>query len=582
MKQIILNAICNATLRKKIFLIMISSCLLIALVVSVAISFIIQQNREMLYYETADILSYSIHEIEDALNSIENFSATLISNQMVQDNMHILKSSINASTRNAAKQELYLYLQTAISQFPDNTISYISLNTAANRVDSYAPLAQNVPQEVKTEMLQTALANNGRPSIVTRYNSQYGIFLTRSIREAKNFSMENLGSILIAIDMHQLMHEAVNNSSSYNHALFALYSGTNVLYKSDNLSTAQANGLLVDFSGEYDTVTIENKPYFAVRGAISKYGWQYICLFDYSQVQNTIHISYIFALFSLALGVCLSLLLSVIMMDSISRHLDNLVYKIRNFEGTDIATPLFEYDYKKRTDELGVLHVQFDNMAQKIDQLISINYTSELLRQEAQIKALESQINPHFLYNTLESINWRAKLAGEDTISLMVESLGKMMHSALSSNDSDYTLGRELDLVNAYLTIQKIRYEDRLCYQIKSTPKLNSILVPRMIIQPLVENSVRYGIEENLDSTEIQISASNDGNDLLIVVSNTGSQFEDALLEKLNTHATQTHGFGIGLINIDERLRLKYGDAYGLTLSNSDDMAVAHIRIPIM
>lgn len=134
-----------------------------------------------------------------------------------------------------------------------------------------------------------------------------------------------------------------------------------------------------------------------------------------------------------------------------------------------------------------MLHRQFDKMAAQISSLVKENYTKELLVKEAQLKALEMQINPHFLYNTLESINWRAKVIKATVISQMVESLGNLFRAILSHNGQNFTIEEELALVNDYLTIQKCRFGSRLICSINGgTQQLSGICVPKLSIQPLV------------------------------------------------------------------------------------------------
>ncbi len=131
------------------------------------------------------------------------------------------------------------------------------------------------------------------------------------------------------------------------------------------------------------------------------------------------------------------------------------------------------------------------------------------------------------------------------------------------------------------MTIQKYRYEDRLEYEISAPKNLFGCYVLKMTLQPLVENAIRYGLEENTEECRIQIVAETDGSSLFVSVKNNSSFFEDDLIKKLKTHKIEPHGFGIGLLNILERMELTYGENYGLTLYNEDDHAVARLSFPL-
>ena len=221
-------------------------------------------------------------------------------------------------------------------------------------------------------------------------------------------------------------------------------------------------------------------------------------------------------------------------------------------------------------------------MAKEIETLINNDYKLKIEMKNMQLKSLEAQINPHFLYNTLESINWRAKAAGNVEISQMAESLGTLLRSTLSNKESLVPLKEELALVQCYLTIQKIRYEERLIYSFHIDDSLLSLPIPPLSIQPLAENAIKYGLEEMLDECHVYISAKRTPeNQLLIEVKNNGSVFEDNLLEKLQASEREAQGLGIGLININQRIRLLFGQEYGVFLSNENDFAIAAMLIPI-
>lgn len=312
-------------------------------------------------------------------------------------------------------------------------------------------------------------------------------------------------------------------------------------------------------------------------------GWKYVCIIPYDNIMASIYTSIKLCLGILLASVVLATVLSSALIDSITRHFENLLVKIRNFgDGNQEPLPM-DYNYENRSDELGILHRQFDHMVKEVNQLIRTNYLNEILIKEAQFKALENQMNPHFLYNTLESINWRAKVIGAKDISAMAESLGTLLRISLDQKSKQVPLRRELELVQSYMTIQKYRYEDRLNYQVSIPENLMECYVLKLTLQPLVENAIRYGLEENTDSCLIQITAEADAerNALLLYIKNNGSSFEEDLLEKLKNHQVEPHGFGIGLLNIQNRMQLTFGESYGLEVYNEDDLAVARLTYPL-
>ena len=279
----------------------------------------------------------------------------------------------------------------------------------------------------------------------------------------------------------------------------------------------------------------------------------------------------------------MSLFIAHIMMRYIIRDFELLLHKMESFSQTELQLPESKVDYSQRSDEIGKLHQSFDAMAEHIQQLVKTNYLYQILNRDARLKALEAQINPHFLYNTLETVNWRAKALKDDTISNIVQSLAALLRATLSNKKSLMPLNYELNLVNNYITIQKIRFEERLqfhLYEEACTDELKNALVLPLTLQPLLENAIRYGMEEMTETCEISIYPYRKGDLLIIEVANQGSCFEENLLEKLQNGSKNSHGFGIGLLNINQRIQMLFGESYGLSFRNEEDKAIAIITLP--
>ncbi len=161
----------------------------------------------------------------------------------------------------------------------------------------------------------------------------------------------------------------------------------------------------------------------------------------------------------------------------------------------------------------------------------------------------------------------------------MAESLGTLLRATLSNKKSLVTLSYELELVNCYMTIQKLRFEDQLEYQLQTSPDLEDAVIPPLTIQPLVENSIYYGMEDIEDVCHILVTITKLDNKLIIKVQNDGSVMEESLLERLKSSEIQPNGLGIGILNINQRIQLLFGEEYGLSFSNEEDFATATLTI---
>lgn len=165
----------------------------------------------------------------------------------------------------------------------------------------------------------------------------------------------------------------------------------------------------------------------------------------------------------------------------------------------------------------------------------------------------------------------------------MVEALGNLLRKTLSHRSQKNTLQEELDIVRYYMTIMDLRFEDRLGYHIQASDTLLNAEIPTLTIQPLVENAANYALEEMTELCYIDIEAKwypEEPFHYMILVRNTGTEFEEDLLEKLKKSLIRPKGLGIGLLNIEERLRLTFGDDFHFDFYNEGEYAVARIILP--
>jgi len=317
----------------------------------------------------------------------------------------------------------------------------------------------------------------------------------------------------------------------------------------------------------YDIVELDDgKRYFMTHVPSNYLPWSYVVLMPYDKLfQATTAVKSIaLAIFS---GLFLfALAISVRFSKGITGPIESLNAKMKNVQKGN-----FEYVEEPNAppfpmDEAGQLHRNFRIMLERINELINENFKKQLAIKESEFKALQSQINPHFLYNTLESINWSAKLSGQRDISTMVESLGSLLRGAISQKQALVPLKEEMAMVGHYIAIQRVRYEERLDFEAAVPPELEDCVVPKMTLQPLVENAIHYGVERMIDPCRIRVRASVEGGRLELTVEDGGPGMDRETMEAWREGTLKTRGSGIGLRNIDERIRLMFGEGYGLTL----------------
>jgi len=247
-----------------------------------------------------------------------------------------------------------------------------------------------------------------------------------------------------------------------------------------------------------------------------------------------------------------------------------------------------------RDDELGFITKTFNEMSKEINHLITWIYREQITRKEAQLKALQSQINPHFLFNTLESINWMAMLKNVPEISETVTALSSLMEASIGRDDKLIPLREEFKYIDHYISILKKRFEDRIQLHVYvENDDILEINIPKLLIQPIIENAVYHGIGNINDVGIIRLNTFIRYGVLIIEVVDNGIGMDKESLDKLNEILALDNDTyfrlrvneerkSIGLENVNRRIKLFYGEKYGLTInSEKDKFTKVTVSIPI-
>lgn len=235
-------------------------------------------------------------------------------------------------------------------------------------------------------------------------------------------------------------------------------------------------------------------------------------------------------------------------------------------------------------DELGRLGCAFSNMSRRIAALIDRTYKEEIALRDAKIQAMQSRINPHFINNALETLNWQARMEGSDTMSGMVESLSVLLNASMARADRRMVpLQEEIDVAKAYCYFMGLRYGERLQVRYDLDPKAMGAVVPLLTLQPLLENAVEHGIEP-AGGGEIELSSLRAGDALMLRVVNSGRPLREEDQERIARalQGDSDGGVHLGLANIAMRLRLIYGGRARLTVeSDGQERTVVCLELPL-
>jgi two-component system, sensor histidine kinase YesM len=400
-------------------------------------------------------------------------------------------------------------------------------------------------------------------------NKDTSVFsVARLIRDPS--SHESLG--IIKIDLKQeLINEIVSNSNAKSD-IFILDKNNQFIYpnKEDKLIESSFLTELKNIKvNNYTNIPINGTEYMMVYHQSSYSGVKTIMLTPRSSVFSEVnHLRQVIILVVIG-GILISFLLGF----WLSKPLVGSIHTLRKAMGKVEKGNFAQRVTINSNDEIGELGKGFNHMINEIDRLVSEVYKTSLREKEAEIRALQSQMNPHFLYNTLESINMLAITKGNLEVSDMVSSLGKLMRYTIDNSSKIITLDDELSFIRSYVAIQKVRMGENLQYSEDIDPILNKVLLPKLVLQPFVENAIVHGNFQQ--GGHIFIKAYRERQFLKITISDNGKGITELELTKLkklienqHTIASDKHN-GIALSNVHERLQLLYGKQFGILIDGS-------------
>lgn len=224
----------------------------------------------------------------------------------------------------------------------------------------------------------------------------------------------------------------------------------------------------------------------------------------------------------------------------------------------------------------------FNLLASHLKETTEREYAATLLQKQAEFNVLQSQINPHFLYNTLESIRCEALMIDAYEVADMTEALSLFFRYGIGKSNELVTLDDEIENIKVYFKIQQFRFENRFSLKITyedPSEKLFTFYLPRLTLQPIIENSIHHGLEKKVGSGEIAVHISTTPNLLIINIKDNGIGIKESVLQNIRKHLNSPHssiknisdqnGTGIALTNVDQRIQLLFGDQYGLTISST-------------
>ncbi|WP_313561581.1 sensor histidine kinase [Ruminiclostridium cellobioparum] len=427
-----------------------------------------------------------------------------------------------------------------------------------------------------TEITKSAAQANGKA--VWFFNTKNGVvqnsYLVRMIYNRDNY--KEIGLLVVEINMEFFDFVLQGLESEVMQNTTILSSDNEIIIYKNKAALDKFKKVIQDIPNEKNSFVDKKNNIFVAHTYLSEPRWRIVTYIPLNQLYSDVE-TLRDRIILLCMGSILILsVVSVFMSFDMIKPINQLVKAMKGMNIDNISDSYIEIE---RKDELGFLHKTFNNMAKEIDHLVTWIYREQITRKEAELKALQSQINPHFLFNTLESINWMAQLNNVPEISSTVSDLSTLLEASIGRDDRLITIEEEFMYIDKYIALLKRRFEDRITLNKEVDPKVLYIKIPRLLIQPLIENAVYHGVENSRGKGIITLTASIREDLLIIEVIDNGNGISTDELVKLNKglemdndtyfkSLSNKKNKSIGIDNVNRRIKLFYGEKYGINLES--------------
>ena len=403
---------------------------------------------------------------------------------------------------------------------------------------------------------------------IFQYTSSNNNSLIGVARQIINLKTQEItGILLLTLPIDELL-DILTKDLPYDNQILSLYTPNGDLIISNNYEI-NFTQYFKDFnfiSNSPVIKTITNiDPYVTTSNTIPLTNWILLSAIPNTSVY-TINSLYIFS-FVTNIVFC-SILFLVLYNLFIQRIFNPINYLIDNMDKSNIESNLSSELLYEREDEIGILVKSYNEMKSRIHDLININYKNKIEQKDLELKQLQNQINPHFIYNTLESIHMMAELNDDEETSIMAEYFGSIIRYSMNRKVNTVKLREELNIIDNYIYLQKIRFDQLFIIENLITEDVMECEIIKMIIQPLIENAIYHGLSECSSNGKIIIQGQKVYNQLLLTISDNGIGIDTDTLKDLNDYINDKNNKfkGIALRNINRRLKLNYGEKYGLEI----------------
>lgn len=518
------------------------------------------------------------NNIDYILNSVENLSNSIISNQELMD-------SIKDGEKERLVEKLYSFY------ISSNNIEGIYVITPSGYLQVGAELQDGVKSFPRFELDQTTGEIIWFPTMEKNVKILSGSMTKRYFSMGRKiidiYSLKELGFINIEVD-ESVLTGSFSDLSEDDSRIFICDDMGNIIASSDDDFTpidsnnsSYYNTMIADDNANYVSYVEDGKKYVAIYSSFNYGKWYVVKTIPEAILYADVNRMQLYSIIGLIIPLIIMINAIVIYTKKITKPIEVMMLQMQEVEAGNLNVMVESNVY----NELDDLSDSFNHMVNQIKKLMEDIVKVEQNKNELELEVLHAQINPHFLYNTLNTIRWMAKIKGEDSIADALIALVKLLRVSISFGNNMITLQEEIQYIENYILIQKLRFNQlfEIHYDIKEGHK--RLNIPKLILQPIVENSLIYGIDEAEKREEpiiIEIFTREQEEYVEIVVRDNGNGIEQEILNNIFKQEANINRFSkVGLNNVNQRLKLYLGEAYGLQIVSSlNEGTTVIIRVP--
>ncbi len=563
MKRKINTFVKNLPLSRKLVLLFGSFLLSVFCVFLLVVMVLVSVYEKRLYEDSLRDLDYFVQTVRTEYDSVEEASYNMALNRRNQELMAQLSNMAYPSVEYTQKiRSLRALLQDSLYQEVYITGAYY----LGVHEDDYAieGAVSGFTEEKKKEICRMADQAEGGFVFVSPDDTCPYLIGARAVRNRLDMSMQNMGYVILFCDMEKTISDAAKKLETRPLEWAVVHDGSVIFEEGDGRGIPVMDKL----QGEqgYQVFHYDGEQYFTTYLTSRLSGWTYVQTFLYSQMYGTIRLLRIFMLVLTIFAFSVLFLAANRLSRYITEPIEVLIQRMKLAENGDLKL-VYEMETEERKDEVGKLSQEFHYLLGRIQELVYENYERQLILQDTKYKMLQAQINPHFLYNTLNTVNWMVQLGHDKDAGRVVVQLGKLLRASFDRNP--YASAREeLEMLKNYIAIQEYRYRDRVTFFVEEKGALEEFTVPRMMLQPLVENALNYGADRMQGPCTIRVEAEASDQYLSVGIHDNGPGVDAEKLEAMRSFTVQPEGHGIGLKNIHERLEICY-EHYDFSMNSS-------------